>query len=59
MVKIAPAPSYREGISFQSSEDQVLGPHSCQLQRDLRIRSGKSITGQKRQAQESFSSALF
>lgn len=37
----------------------MLGPHSCQLQRDFRIRSGNNVTGQDRQARESFSNALF
>lgn len=37
----------------------MLGPHSCQLQRDLRIRSGNNITGQERQAKESFLNASF
>lgn len=37
----------------------MLGPHSCQLQRDLRIRSGDNATGQERRAKKSFSNASF
>lgn len=37
----------------------MFGPHSCQLQRDLRIRSGNNVTGQERPERKVFQTPRF
>lgn len=53
-MKIAPASFYRAGSHFRPVRNQILGPHSCQLQRESQNWVTQQPLGQQRQAKEHF-----